>query len=76
MSMVSFVGYVNSLVVENGILQKLPKAILTQKLIIHEDAAMIEKIAGEKEADAKTRERNERDLQTLNSVLKTLKRYE
>jgi len=74
--MVSFVGYVNSLVVEKGILQELPNAILTQKLISYEDTEIIEKIAGEKEADAKKREQDERDLQTLNGVLKILKRYE
>jgi len=75
MSMVSFVGYVNALVVEKGILQELPNAILTQKLIIYEKEEIINNIAGEKEAHAKKREQMERDLQTLNGVLKTLREY-
>jgi len=75
MSMVSFVGYVNSLVVENGIMQELPNAILTQQLIMCEGAETIEKIAGEREADVKKRERDEQDLQDLNGVLKILEGY-
>ncbi|KIW98765.1 uncharacterized protein Z519_00428 [Cladophialophora bantiana CBS 173.52] len=75
MSMLSFVGYFNSLVVETGILQKLPKALLTTELIISEDAETIEKIAGEREADAEKRQRVECELKILNDVLKTLKGY-
>jgi len=75
MSMVSFVGYVNALVVEKGILQELPNAILTQKLVSYEDEEIIDKIAGEKEAHAKKRKQHEWDLQTLNGVLKTLREY-
>ena len=54
MSMMSFVGYVNSLVVESGILHELPKAVLTQHQILREDATKIEVIAGERASDARS----------------------
>jgi hypothetical protein len=73
MSMMSFVGYVNSLVVESGILQELPKAILTEGRIHGEDAAKIETIAGERPSDARQRERDRDDLKILKKVLETLK---
>ncbi|KAK3377308.1 P-loop containing nucleoside triphosphate hydrolase protein [Lasiosphaeria ovina] len=75
MSMMSFVGYVNSLVVESGILHELPRAILTQHRILREDAAKIELIAGEKASDARKRERDQADLDTLKRVLETLKGF-
>ncbi|KAF3912441.1 hypothetical protein ABW20_dc0102752 [Dactylellina cionopaga] len=75
MSMMSFVGYVNSMVVENGILRELPKAIFTQEHIRDEKAVMIEKVAGEREDIAKKRERDEQDLQTLKGLLGTLGKY-
>lgn len=73
MSMMSFVGYVNSLVVESGILRELPEVVLTQGRILREDAAVIEMIAGERPSDARKRERDEADLQTLCKVLETLR---
>ena len=75
MSMMSFVGYVNSLVVESGIVCKLPEAILTQRMIIGEDAAKVELIAGVKESEKKQRERDEMDLVALENVLRCLKDY-
>ncbi|KAK0701128.1 hypothetical protein B0H67DRAFT_650566 [Lasiosphaeris hirsuta] len=75
-SMASFVGYVNSLVVENGILHELPTAILTQEHIMGENEALVEKIAGEREADVKQREREERDLKTMKDVMEILEGYE
>ncbi|KAK3358775.1 P-loop containing nucleoside triphosphate hydrolase protein [Lasiosphaeria hispida] len=75
-SLASFVGYVNSLVVENGILHELPIAILTQGHIMGESEAVVEKIAGEREADVKQREREERDLKTMKDVMEVLEGYE
>ena len=43
MSMMSFMGHVNMLVVENSILDELPNAILTQRQVICEDAATVAK---------------------------------
>ncbi|KAH8820620.1 P-loop containing nucleoside triphosphate hydrolase protein [Xylogone sp. PMI_703] len=75
MSMVSFVGYVNSLVVESGILDKLPDAVFSQQLIMGEDEKLIKDIAGVKEADAQKREQDLKDLNSLNTILGTLEEY-
>lgn len=69
----SFVGFVNSLVVESGILRELPEALLTPERINCEDAATIEMVAGERPSDARKRQRDEEDLALLRKVLKTLK---
>ena len=71
--MISFVGYVNSLVVESEILQELPTAVLTQDRIHAETADVIEATAGEKPTDARKREQDENDLKILERVLATLK---
>ncbi|KAK5655661.1 hypothetical protein OQA88_5594 [Cercophora sp. LCS_1] len=75
MSMMAFVGYVNSLVVESGILYELPNVILTQHRILVEDAAKIDMIAGEKASDARERERDQADLKTLKVILETLRGF-
>lgn len=75
MNMMSFVGYVNSLVVESGILDELPKAILTEDRIHCQDATKIEMIAGERASIARKRERDQTDLETLKKVLTTLKGF-
>jgi hypothetical protein len=74
MSMVAFVGYVNSLVVENGILHELPDALLTAQIIMGTDEEKIQEIAGEKEADVQARLQNEQNLKELTRILETLKR--
>ncbi|KAK3933972.1 hypothetical protein QBC46DRAFT_92488 [Diplogelasinospora grovesii] len=74
-SMTAFVGYVNALVVENGILDELPKAILTQKHIMDADASVLEKIAGEKPSEARQREKDNRELEVLKKALETLEGY-
>ncbi|KAF3917609.1 Dynamin-2 [Arthrobotrys entomopaga] len=70
-TMMAFVGYFNSLVVENGILEELPKALLTQSDILVEKATLIDEVVGWREEDAKRL----RDLQTLETVLATLEKY-
>ena len=73
--MISFVGYVNSMIVENGILARLPMDILSQTTIENKTAETIKKIAGEKEAAAKRRERAQKDSLVLSKTLETLKGY-
>lgn len=69
--MVAFVGYVNSLVVESGILRELPDAIFCQKLILDAEQNIIDDIAAE-EGDPEKREQNKRDFASLKRVLKAL----
>lgn len=75
MAMMSFVGYVNSLVVESRILEELPTAIFTGRDVICEDAAVIENIAGEKASLARKRNQDENDLKILKAVLETLRGF-
>ncbi|KAH8890700.1 hypothetical protein GQ53DRAFT_721521 [Thozetella sp. PMI_491] len=72
-SMVSFVGYVNALVVERGILQQLPKCVLNIELIQDMDEATITKIAGEKEENAKQRGKHEQGLLILAGVMEAMR---
>ncbi|KAK0625863.1 P-loop containing nucleoside triphosphate hydrolase protein [Immersiella caudata] len=74
-SLVSFVGYVNALVVESGILRELPTAIFTPVIVMLQDDDVITSIAGEREGDAKRRERDQRDLEELCLVMETLENY-
>ena len=73
--MISFVGYVNSMIVESGILARLPMDILSQEIIENKPAETIEKIAGEKGDAAKRRERAQKDSQVLSKTLETLRGY-
>lgn len=66
--MVSFVGYVNALVVEKGILQQLPNCVLNIEVIQEMDEDTVTKIAREKESMAKQRGKHERGLLILASV--------
>lgn len=75
MSMMSFVGYVNSLVVENGVLNELSVATLTGRDVIHADAAVVGKIAGENVSRARKRKQDEYDLKVLEAVLETLRSF-
>lgn len=65
-------GYVNALVVESGILRELPRVIFTPEIIIELEEDLVNDIAGEKEADVKRRERDERNLEELREVMTTL----
>ncbi|KAK4442178.1 P-loop containing nucleoside triphosphate hydrolase protein [Podospora aff. communis PSN243] len=74
-SLVSFVGYINALVVESGILRELPTVIFTPIIVMLQNDDMINSIAGEKEGDAKRRERDQRDLEELRAVMETLEHH-
>jgi hypothetical protein len=70
--MVAFVGYVNSLVVESGILRQLPNAIFSQEGMLDANQETINEIAAEGEGEAKKREKNKRNLDTLRRILNIL----
>jgi len=73
--MVSFVGYVNSLIVENNIMRKLPDAIFTQKIIFDANEQVLMGIAGEKTTDTVEREKKVCSLKELNEILEILRGY-
>lgn len=73
--MVSFIGYVNALVVENTLLQKLPNAVFSQRIILEENEKTISLIAAEGSDYRKRREQDEQDIKTLSEVLGVLKKY-
>jgi len=70
--MVAFVGFVNSLVVESGILRQLPNAIFSQEGMLDANQETINEIAAEEEGEAKEREENKQNLNTLKQILDTL----
>ncbi|KAF4998582.1 hypothetical protein FDECE_11746 [Fusarium decemcellulare] len=69
MSLVAFITYVNALVVQNGLLVKLPYEIFTHSIISEQKADTISKIAGEKESDVKERSECEKKLMILRNAL-------
>ncbi|KAN0099166.1 P-loop containing nucleoside triphosphate hydrolase [Hyaloscypha variabilis] len=71
-TMVAFVGYVNSLVVESNILRQLPNAIFSQERMLDANQETINEIAAEEEGEAKEREENKQNLNTLKQILDTL----
>ncbi|KAF5568309.1 dynamin GTPase [Fusarium phyllophilum] len=75
MSMMAFVGYVNTWVVGQGILDQLPTEILTQEMVREMNEEMVEKIAGQTETVMAQHARDNLDLQTMNEVLKTMREY-
>lgn len=75
MSMIAFVGYVNTWVVGQGILDQLPTGILTQEMVREMEEGMVEIIAGQTEAVMAQHARDSLDLQTMNEVLKTMREY-
>ena len=74
--MLAFVGSVNSLVVEKGILQELPECILTNSTVRDLDHGMLECIAGERPGVAQKREQEERKLRALREILTTLAAFQ
>ncbi|PCG99419.1 Dynamin [Penicillium occitanis (nom. inval.)] len=70
--MMSFVGYVNSLFIEIGILRKLANDIFSQSKVIDADEEVIDYIAKERSVDAQRRNENESNLQALTDILNVL----
>jgi hypothetical protein len=73
--MVSFVGYVNALVVENCLLQELPDAVFNQDIVYQEDQQKISLVAAEKDSDSRQRAQYLQDNEALEGVLATLERH-
>ena len=70
--MIAFVGYVNTLVVEDGILRKLHRAILTQNEIRCADQELIDRIAPEDSRELDQQKQNKIALNILQNVLNVL----
>lgn len=62
----------NALVVENGILRKLPGSIFSQDSMQNADQPMIDEIAAEDKDEAMKREENKGSLDVLQRNLKIL----
>ncbi|RSL42170.1 hypothetical protein CEP54_015578 [Fusarium duplospermum] len=69
LSALSFVSYVNALVVQNSLLQKLPYEIFTYEIVSEQDADTVSSIAGEKEHDTKKRTECEQKLAILTKAV-------
>ncbi|RMJ17705.1 hypothetical protein CDV36_002596 [Fusarium kuroshium] len=76
LSALSFVPYVNALVVQNGLLEKLPYEVFTYEIISQQDADTISRIAGEKEDEIKKRSACEERLAILTKAVACLKDFQ
>jgi hypothetical protein len=74
-SVCTFVTYVNALVVQTGLLSKLPFAIFTPGTVSEHDAGVIAQIAGEKEGDSKERLDCEEKIRNLKEALRVFEEY-
>ncbi|KAG9506320.1 hypothetical protein J7337_003303 [Fusarium musae] len=75
LSLVSFIAYVNALVIHNGLLEKVPHEIFTHTIVSEQSAKTISYIAGEKEKDTKKRLDCERKLGILQKALVALENF-
>ncbi|KAL7911552.1 hypothetical protein GGI35DRAFT_443047 [Trichoderma velutinum] len=75
MTMIAFVGYVNSLVVDEGLLGELPDSVLTQQIIMNTDDVTINKIAAESPRVVEQRAELQADLEILRSVYEVADGY-
>ena len=74
--MVGFVGYVNALVIQNGLLQKIPYEIFTHEIISEQTARIVAQIAGEREGDQQKRTDLEEKLRLVKESLDVLDGYQ
>ncbi|SCO76705.1 uncharacterized protein FRV6_00917 [Fusarium oxysporum] len=75
LSLISFIAYVNALVIHNGLLEKVPHEIFTHTIVSEQSAKTISYIAGEKEKDTKKRLDCERKLGILQKALVALENF-
>ncbi|KAF5551849.1 dynamin GTPase domain-containing protein [Fusarium mexicanum] len=75
LSLISFIAYVNALVIHNGLLEKVPDEIFTHTIVSEQSAKTISYIAGEKEKDTKKRLDCERKLGILQKALVALENF-
>ena len=67
-----FMGYVNALVVEKCLMEKLPENLFSQRIIRGLESEVLSLIAGENENTAKERKKCEEELNWLEECLKKL----
>ena len=65
-------GYVNALVVEKCLMEKLPENLFSQRIIRGLESEVLSLIAGENENTAKERKKCEEELDCLKECLKKL----
>ncbi|KAM6485696.1 P-loop containing nucleoside triphosphate hydrolase protein [Trichoderma sp. SZMC 28011] len=75
MTMIAFVGYVNSLVVDEGLLGELPDSVFTQQIIMNTDDVTINNIAAESPRVAEQRAELQAELDVLKSVYEVAQHY-
>lgn len=75
MTMIAFVGYVNSLVVDEGLLGELPDSVFTQQIIMNTDDVTINNIAAESPRVAEQRAELQAELDVLKSVYEVAQNY-
>ncbi|KAF6835520.1 hypothetical protein CMUS01_05744 [Colletotrichum musicola] len=68
-SLVTFVSYVNALVIQNGLLERLLYENFTHEIVSAQKAEIISEIVGEKENDVQKRARCEEELAILENAL-------
>lgn len=75
-SLVSFVSYVNAMVVHNGLLEKLPYEIFTPDIVSTQTSEVVSKIAGEKEDDVKRRAELAEKLSVFEDALRSFEDFQ
>ncbi|KAL6812280.1 P-loop containing nucleoside triphosphate hydrolase protein [Trichoderma camerunense] len=75
MTMIAFVGYVNSLVVDEGLLGELADSVFTQQIIMNTDDVTINKIAAENPRIVEQRAKLQAELDVLKSVYEVAQDY-
>ncbi|KAK2751844.1 dynamin family protein [Colletotrichum kahawae] len=75
-SLVSFVSYVNAMVVHNGLLEKLPYEIFTPDIVSTQTSEIVSKIAGEKEDDVRRRAELAEKLSVFEDALRSFEDFQ
>ncbi|EXM13783.1 hypothetical protein FoTM2_014749 [Fusarium oxysporum f. sp. vasinfectum] len=75
LSLISFISYVNALVIHNGLLDRVPYEIFSHNIVSEQTAKTIADIAGEKKKDARKRLDCENKLGILKEALYTLEGF-
>ncbi|KAF4438420.1 interferon-induced GTP-binding protein Mx [Fusarium austroafricanum] len=75
LSLISFISYVNALVIHNGLLDRVPSEIFSHNIVSEQTAKTIAGIAGEKSKDAKMRLDCEKKLGILKEALNVLESF-
>ncbi|PVI01649.1 P-loop containing nucleoside triphosphate hydrolase protein [Periconia macrospinosa] len=76
LTMFSFTGYVNALVVDKCILRQLETALFSHAILDEVEQAKINKITAEEKLELEKRERNMKDCSNLKQQLEVLQRYQ